>query len=129
MLAALGRISNESATICHDSGADRTCDVSWQWPEGQDTPLIESSSQGSTITASVALNGGRANLITFDAFQNGAGLSSLDVEGHEIEMELSNVGTIYDNSIATVCYFRLKSEPISPPSPGQSGQVSTLKEH
>jgi hypothetical protein len=95
------------------------------------TPLIESSSQGSTITAAVAINGNHANvsLITFDAFQNGAGLSSVDVQGQRVEIELSNVGTSYDDSIATFCYFPLKYEPINPPSPVRAGQVSTLKGH
>jgi hypothetical protein len=95
------------------------------------TPLTESSSQGSTITAAVAINGNHANasLITFDAFQNGAGLSSVDVQGQRVEIELSNVGTSYDDSIATFCYFPLKYEPINPPSPGRARQVSTLKGH
>ena len=95
------------------------------------TPLTESSSQGSTITAAVAVNGNHANanLITFDAFQNGAGLSSVDVEGQKVEIELSNVGTIYDDSTATFCYFPLKYEPIYPPSPARAGQVPTLKGH
>jgi hypothetical protein len=72
------------------------------------TPVSESSNQGITITASIALNSDHVNLITFDAFRNGSGLSSVDVEGQKIEIQLNNVATTYGDSTATFCYFRLK---------------------
>ena len=95
------------------------------------TSLAESSSSGSFITAAAAINGNHANanLIMFDAFQNAAGLSSVDVEGQKIEIELSNVGAGYENSTATFCYFPLKYESINPSSPAPAGKASTLKGH
>jgi hypothetical protein len=67
-----------------------------------------SVTNGAAIQIGIALNGDHTSQpIMFYAFQNGVSLGSVDVEAKMIELEITNVGTIYNGSTVTFYYYRL----------------------